>query len=237
MSRLYLSPPHMGGDERRLLADAFDSNWIAPLGPHVDAFEREFAGRSACRTRRRSPAGTAALHLALRILGVGRGRRGPRLRRSPSSATANPIVYQGARPVFIDSSRETWNMDPALLEEELERAAPARQAAQGGHRRSTSTGSAPTTTRSPRPASATACRCRGRRRGARRDLQGARRPAPSARWASSPSTATRSSPPAAAGCSLSDRKELDRAGALPRHAGARPGAALPALRARLQLPA
>ena len=122
MSRIYLSPPHMGGEERTLLAEAFDSNWIAPLGPHVDAFERELAGRTGVAHAAALSSGTAAIHLALRILGVGRGDEviAPTL---TFSATVNPILYQGARPVLVDSSRETWTLDPELLAAELEAAA------------------------------------------------------------------------------------------------------------------
>jgi pyridoxal phosphate-dependent aminotransferase EpsN len=119
VTRIYLSPPHIGEEERKLVADAFDTNWIAPLGPHVDAFERELARRTAVGHAAALSSGTAALHLALRILGVGPGDEviAPTL---TFSATVNPILYEGARPVFLDSSRETWTLDPALLAEELE---------------------------------------------------------------------------------------------------------------------
>lgn len=119
MSRIYLSPPHMGPDERNLLIEAFDSNWIAPLGPHVDAFEQELASRIGVAHAAALSSGTAAIHLALRILGVGAGDE-VITSTLTFSATANPIVYQGATPVFVDSSRDTWNMDPALLAEELD---------------------------------------------------------------------------------------------------------------------
>ena len=122
--RIYLSPPHMGADERALLLEAFDSNWIAPLGPHVDAFEREVAARVGVGHAAALSSGTAAIHLALRILGVSRGDE-VITSSLTFSATANPVVYEGATPVFVDSSRETWNMNPALLEEEL--AASARR--------------------------------------------------------------------------------------------------------------
>ncbi len=117
-SRVFLSPPHMGEEERKLLLEAFDSNWIAPLGPHVDAFEREVAAKVGVAHAAALSSGTAALHLALRILGVGRGDE-VITSSLTFSATANPIVYEGAVPVFVDSSRDTWNMDPALLAEEL----------------------------------------------------------------------------------------------------------------------
>jgi pyridoxal phosphate-dependent aminotransferase EpsN len=117
--RIYLSPPHMGPDERDLLLDAFDSNWIAPLGPHVDAFEREFSGTVGVPHAAALSSGTAALHLALLMLGVG-----PRSEVIVSSftfaATANAVMYVGATPVFIDSDPVSWNMDTRLLGEELE---------------------------------------------------------------------------------------------------------------------
>lgn len=121
-SRLYLSAPHMGPRERELLLDAFDSNWIAPLGPHVDAFEREFAAIVGREHAVAVSSGTAALHLCLRLLNV---QPGQEVFTSSLTfvATANAIRYVGAKPVFIDSERETWNMDPSLLADELERCA------------------------------------------------------------------------------------------------------------------
>ena len=116
--RIYLSPPHMGPDERALLLDAFDSNWIAPLGPHVDAFEREFCDTVGVPHAAALSSGTAALHLALLMLGVGPGDE-VLVPTFTFAATANAVTYLAAKPVFIDSDRETWNMDPGLLEEEL----------------------------------------------------------------------------------------------------------------------
>lgn len=116
---IYLSPPHMGPDERKLLLDAFDSNWIAPLGPHVEAFEHELASRAAVPHAAALSSGTAALHLALQLVGVGRGDD-VIVSSLTFAATANPVTYLGARPVFIDSETKTWNLDPDLLEEELE---------------------------------------------------------------------------------------------------------------------
>ncbi len=118
--RLYLSPPHMGIRERELLLEAFDSNWIAPLGPHVDAFEREFAAIVGRQYAVAVSSGTAALHLSLNLLGV---KAGQEVFTSSLTfvATANAIRYVGAKPVFIDSDQETWNMDPHLLAEELDR--------------------------------------------------------------------------------------------------------------------
>ena len=123
LPRIFMSPPHMSEHERDLLLDAFDSNWIAPLGPHVDQFEREFAQEVGMAHAAALSSGTAALHLALILLGVGPGDV-VITSTLTFAATANAIRYLGAVPVFIDSNSETWNMDPALLNEELrERAA------------------------------------------------------------------------------------------------------------------
>jgi dTDP-4-amino-4,6-dideoxygalactose transaminase len=118
VSRLFLSPPEVGATERELLLDAFDSNWIAPLGPHVDAFEHEFAEFVAGGDAAALSSGTAALHLALVLLGIGPGTDVivPTL---TFVATASAVTYVGARPVFIDSEAASWNLDPNLLEEEL----------------------------------------------------------------------------------------------------------------------
>jgi pyridoxal phosphate-dependent aminotransferase EpsN len=121
LPRIYLSPPHLGSDELRLVQEAFTSNWIAPLGPHVDAFEHEFAAATGCRHAAALSSGTAALHLAMRQLGVGPGDE-VFCSTLTFVATANPIIYEGAVPVFIDSDAATWNMDPALLAEELDAA-------------------------------------------------------------------------------------------------------------------
>jgi pyridoxal phosphate-dependent aminotransferase EpsN len=116
--RIYLSPPHLDADERVLVEEAIASNWIAPLGPHVDAFEREFAEVVGVPHAAALASGTAALHLALRLLGVGPGDTVlcPTL---TFTASANPILYQGARPVFLDVDPTSWTLDPALLEAEL----------------------------------------------------------------------------------------------------------------------
>lgn len=118
--RIYLSPPHMSGDERKLLLEAFDSNWIAPLGPHVSAFEAEFAALHGVPAAAALSSGTAALHLSLLLCGV---RPGDRVITSSLTfaATANAITYVEAVPVFVDSDERSWNMDPDLLEEALER--------------------------------------------------------------------------------------------------------------------
>lgn len=116
--RIYLSPPHMGEREERFVAEAFATNWIAPLGPHVDAFEREFCDAVGARHAAALTSGTAALHLALQLVGVGRGDE-VLVSTLTFSASVNPIRYLGATPVFIDSERASWNMDPGLLAEAL----------------------------------------------------------------------------------------------------------------------
>lgn len=118
-ARLYLSPPHMGPEERRFVQEAFDSNWVAPVGPHVDAFECEFAAKFGFDYATAVSSGTAALHLAMRILGVGTGDE-VFCSTLTFIASANPICYRGARPVFIDCSADSWNMDPQCLEKALE---------------------------------------------------------------------------------------------------------------------
>jgi dTDP-4-amino-4,6-dideoxygalactose transaminase len=115
--KIYLSSPHMSdaGYEMQYIQEAFDTNWIAPLGKNVDEFEREVAARVGVKSAVALSSGTAAIHLALKAAGVGAGD----IVFCPSltfSATANPIIYQNAVPVFIDSDYETWNMDPAALE-------------------------------------------------------------------------------------------------------------------------
>lgn len=120
--RIYLSPPDMSGREREQLLAAFDSNWIAPLGPEVDAFERELAARTGVSAAAALSSGTAALHLALVLLNVSRGDE-VWTATLTFAATANAIRYVGATPVFIDSERTSWNMNPALLREALDDAA------------------------------------------------------------------------------------------------------------------
>ncbi len=116
--RIYLSPPHMSGRERELLLDAFDSNWIAPLGPQVDALEHEFAAKLGSAEAVALSSGTAALHLALLMLDVGPGDE-VLTSTLTFAATANAVTYLGAQPVFIDSEPGSWNLDPNLLEREL----------------------------------------------------------------------------------------------------------------------
>ena len=122
MSRIYLSPPHMSGNELCLVKDAFESNWIAPLGPHVDAFEEEMAQSLGVRHAAALSSGTAALHLALRLIGIEAGDE-VICSSLTFSASANPILYERGRPVFIDAERSSWNIDPELLRCEIKDAA------------------------------------------------------------------------------------------------------------------
>jgi dTDP-4-amino-4,6-dideoxygalactose transaminase len=119
MKRIYLSPPHLNGRERYLLVEALKSNWITTLGPQVDAFEQEICKKIGVRSAVALASGTAGLHLALLLLGVGPGDE-VLCSDLTFAASANAIAYLGAKPVFIDSDHTTWNMDPALLTEELD---------------------------------------------------------------------------------------------------------------------
>lgn len=116
-----LSPPDLGRREREFLLDALASNWLAPGGPHVEAFEREVAAATGVAHGAAVSSGTAGLHLALECLGVGPGDE-VLTSTLTFAATANAIRYVGAEPVFLDSNRASWNMDPELLAEELEEA-------------------------------------------------------------------------------------------------------------------
>lgn len=117
--KIYLSSPHMGGEEMKYIQEAFDTNWIAPLGKNVNQFEKEMAAYVGVKTGAALSAGTAALHLGLKALGVGEGDV-VFCSSLTFSASANPIIYLGAKPVFIDSEPETWNMSPAALEKAYE---------------------------------------------------------------------------------------------------------------------
>ena len=122
IKRILLSTPHMGEQELNFVKEAFDTNWIAPVGPHVDAFEEEFCHLTGSGYAAAVSSGTAAIHLALRLLEV---EQGDEIFCSTLTfiASANPIIYQKAKPVFIDSDRTSWNMDPNLLEEALQKRA------------------------------------------------------------------------------------------------------------------
>lgn len=117
--KIYLSSPHMGGTEQNYVKEAFETNWIAPLGPHVNNFENaigSYLGRGNHVTALSS--GTAAIHLGLILLGVGKGDE-VICQSMTFSASANPIVYLGATPVFVDSEEDTWNISPVHLEEAI----------------------------------------------------------------------------------------------------------------------
>ncbi len=124
MSRIYLSPPEVGDTERRMLLEAFDSNWIAPVGPDLDAFEREMAARSGTGHAVGLSSGTAGLHLALLLVGVGPGDE-VLVPSFTFVATATAVTYLGATPVLVDCAPDTWTIDPALVAEELDRRARA----------------------------------------------------------------------------------------------------------------
>ena len=114
--RVWLCLAHMSGNEMKFIQEAFDTNWVVPLGPNVDAFERDLEQMVGCdRHVVALSSGTAAIHLALVHLGIGAGDE-VMCQSMTFSASANPIVYQGATPVFVDSEPSTWNMDPDLLD-------------------------------------------------------------------------------------------------------------------------
>lgn len=125
--RIFLSPPHLGEAEQAHVAEAFATNWIAPVGPHVDAFEREFAESVGAGHAVALSSGTAALHLAVRLCGVERGDE-VLVSTLTFCASVNPILYEGGRPVFVDSERASWNLDPNLVEDTLRSRARAGRA-------------------------------------------------------------------------------------------------------------
>lgn len=119
LSKIWLSSPHMGGEEQQYIKEAFDSNWIAPLGPNVSGFENDienYLGENVNVGALSS--GTAAIHLGLILMGVKPGDE-VICQSMTFSASANPILYLGATPVFVDSEYDTWNMDPVVLEEAI----------------------------------------------------------------------------------------------------------------------
>ena len=118
--RIYLASPHMGGSERRYVDLAFDTNWIAPLGANVTGFEQDLQQYLGAGYVTALSAGTAALHLAVRLAGVQRGDR-VFCQSLTFSASANPIVYEGGEPVFLDSESDTWNLDPETVEAAIAR--------------------------------------------------------------------------------------------------------------------
>lgn len=122
MAKVHLSPPDVGPRERELLLEAFDSGWLAPVGPQVDAFEAELAASVGVGHAAALSSGTAALHLALRLVGVGEGDDVVTSTLS-FAATANAVCYRGARPVFVDVDPATWQLDPAVVADTLQQRA------------------------------------------------------------------------------------------------------------------
>jgi len=120
--RIPLSVPHMSGAELDYIRQAFETNWIAPLGPHVEAFEREFAQLVGCKAALAVTSGTAAIHLALRVAGIGPGDE-VWVSTLTFAASVNPVLYQGATPAFVDSDTRSWNMDPDLFVSALQQRA------------------------------------------------------------------------------------------------------------------
>ena len=116
--RIYLSPPHMGGNEAAYVREAFDTNWIAPVGPQISKFEEIFAAYTGSAYAVAVSSGTAALHMALRYAGVGAGDE-VLVSNFTFIASVSPAIYLGATPIFIDSEESSWNMDPDLLESVL----------------------------------------------------------------------------------------------------------------------
>ena len=118
-NKIWLSSPHMGGTEQHYVKEAFDTNWIAPLGPNVTGFENDIKAFLSNDIQVAAlSSGTAAIHLGLQLLGVDRGDE-VLCQSFTFSASANPILYLGATPIFVDSEKETWNMSPELLEEAI----------------------------------------------------------------------------------------------------------------------
>lgn len=118
--RIYLSSPTMHEEEKQFVSEAFEANWVAPLGPNVDAFEQELADCVGCSYATALSAGTAAIHLALKLAGVQQGDT-VFVSTLTFSATCNPICYEKATPVFIDAEPDTWNMSPVALKRAFEK--------------------------------------------------------------------------------------------------------------------
>lgn len=118
LPRIWLSSPHMGGHEEEFVQSAFDTNWVAPLGPNVDGFESDLQDYSGVSHAAVLTSGTAAIHLALIILGIDQGDE-VLVSSFTFSGSINPIIYQGAVPIMVDSEPDTWNMSPEYLEEAI----------------------------------------------------------------------------------------------------------------------
>lgn len=116
--RIWLASPNMGGKELDYIHEAFDTNWVAPIGPHIDSFEKEMCDYLGIKSSVALSCGTAAIHLALILAGVSAGDE-VLCQSFTFSASANPIAYQNAKPIFIDSEKDSWNMDPELLEKAI----------------------------------------------------------------------------------------------------------------------
>ena len=119
MKKIWLSPPHMGGAEMKYVQEAYDTNWIAPLGPNVSCFEQDIINYTGVNAASVLCSGTAAIHLALILLGVEKSDE-VICSSFTFSASVNPVIYQRATPIFVDSERDTWNMCPNLLIEAIE---------------------------------------------------------------------------------------------------------------------
>lgn len=117
--KIWLSSPHMGGNEFNYIKEAYDSNWIAPLGPNVNGLEHDIENYTKCGYAAALSSGTSAIHLALILSGIGQGDE-VLCSSFTFSASVNPIIYQKAIPVFVDSEEDTWNISPKLLEEAIE---------------------------------------------------------------------------------------------------------------------
>ena len=117
--RIFLSSPHMSGNEQKYIQEAFSTNWVAPLGPNVDTFEKDLASYVGSKYASATVSGTSAIHLALRLLNVGKGDT-VFCSSLTFAASCNPVLYQGATPVFIDSDYKTWNMSPKALKKAFE---------------------------------------------------------------------------------------------------------------------
>ena len=117
-NKIWLSSPNMGGSEEDFVKQAFEKNWVAPIGPNIDGFEEEICKYNNVNHAAALSSGTAAIHLALILLGVESGDE-VLCSSFTFSASANPIRYQLATPIFVDSEEETWNIDPVLLEKAI----------------------------------------------------------------------------------------------------------------------
>ena len=119
-NRLFLSPPHMGGNEQKYIDEVFKSNYIAPIGAYINKFEQAICDYTGTKNALAVTCGTAAIHLALRVLGIGKDDD-VLVSTFTFIGSITPVLYQNANPVFIDSERESWNLDPELLKEYLEK--------------------------------------------------------------------------------------------------------------------